>query len=57
MQLFGTSLFTTQFAPIMTSLPIVMFPKTFAPAKITTQSPILGRPGSLPKNECPIVTP
>src|SRR5690606_6839513 len=40
--LFGISLVTTAFAPIITSLPIVTGPPTTAPAATTTLLPIIG---------------
>ena len=51
--LFKILLLTTAFAPIATSLSIIMSPITFAPVPIKTLSPILGAPPP----DAPIVTP
>jgi hypothetical protein len=50
----GTSLITTEFAPILACAPILMGPKTFAPAPISTWPAISGKP--LPLSLFVIVT-
>ena len=40
----GTSLTTTELAPILASFPTLIGPNNFAPAPIITPSPILGCP-------------
>ncbi len=39
----GNDFVTTAFAPIVTLLPMLMPPNTFAPAPMVTLSPIVGR--------------
>lgn len=46
-QLSGTSFVTTQFAPIITLFPTLIFPRMHAPHPNSTLSPIIGRPPRL----------
>lgn len=56
-QLSGTSLSTTDPAPILTLFPTVMFPSTEALAPMTTWSPMVGCLFPLLKETPPRVTP
>jgi len=56
-ELSGTSQTTTEFAPILEFLPIVIFPKTFAPLPITVFDLTVGCRLPLFKLTPPRVTP
>src|SRR5689334_8441570 len=56
MQLSGTLLWMTAFAPIFTLWPTVILPKSRAPGAMYTLSPITGTPALSPEPLMPIVT-
>ena len=54
---FGISFSMTEFAPILELSPIVMLPRTFAPAPIITLFPIVGCLFPLSSETPPRITP